>query len=263
MAKKYIFIQNDPFYLPKVLDTVLAKYGDSTMGINIQSVGQGGRGILKTSWDLYRIYGTRYFCWKLSKYLWLKACAKLWNDLLGKTDRCYSVKAVARKYGVATTEAVDVNSESFRAHLKDLGIEFVVSISGTQFYRKALRDQMPLGIVNCHGALLPKYRGLMPSFWTLLNGETQGGVSVHFVDAKLDNGPIVVQKRYDIAPTDSLESIMSKSKAIAAQAILQSIELVERGNPTLIENDASQATHFTMPTAADGRLFRSRNRKFI
>jgi methionyl-tRNA formyltransferase len=72
-----------------------------------------------------------------------------------------------------------------------------------------LRDQTPAGIVNCHGALLPRYRGLMPSFWTLANGETEGGVSVHFVDAKLDNGPIVVQKSYRIHKHDTLEDVMA------------------------------------------------------
>jgi methionyl-tRNA formyltransferase len=79
------------------------------------------------------------------------------NDLLGRSSPCYSVKAVARKHGVPTTEAVNVNSEEFRKELRDLGVELIVSISGTQFYRKALREQTPLGIVNCHGALLPKY----------------------------------------------------------------------------------------------------------
>ena len=61
--------------------------------------------------------------------------------------------------------------EGIRLELREKGVEFIVSISGTQMYRKKLREQTKYGIVNCHGALLPKYRGLMPSFWTLANGE--------------------------------------------------------------------------------------------
>ncbi|MEQ9616715.1 MAG: formyltransferase family protein, partial [Phycisphaerales bacterium] len=181
--KKYVFIQNDPFLLPKVLDKYLREFADSTAGINIQSVAQGKRTVVQTAMDLYKLYGFNYFQWKLRNYIWRKLQAKLFNDILGSTKTCYSVRAVAKKYGVEVTEAVDVNSEEFLKHLRDHGVQFIVSISGTQLYRKALREQTSHGIVNCHGALLPKYRGLMPSFWTLANGEDVGGVSVHYVDA--------------------------------------------------------------------------------
>lgn len=115
--------------------------------------------------------------------------------------------------------------------LRDRGVEFIVSISGTMLYRKELRKQTWYGIVNCHGAPLPKYRGLMPSFWTLANGERQGGVSVHYVDAKLDNGPIVVQKKYQIHPRDTLEEVMARSKDLAAEVIIECVRLVEAGTP--------------------------------
>jgi methionyl-tRNA formyltransferase len=163
---------------------------------------------------------------------------------------------------VPVTEQVNVNSEEFRKHLRDAGVEFIVSISGTQMYRKDLLAQTPKGIVNCHGALLPKYRGLMPSFWTLVNGEKEGGVSVHFVDAKLDNGPILVQKRYRINSQDTLEDIMARSKDLAAEAIVEAVRLVESGNYELIPNDASQATHFSMPTQEDLRKFVAQGRRF-
>ncbi|MFO0874002.1 MAG: formyltransferase family protein [Phycisphaerales bacterium] len=263
MLTKYVFIQNDPFYLPKVLDKYLREFADSTAGINIQSVAQGKRTVLQTALDLQRMYGFRYFQWKLRSYALRKIQAKLHNDLLGSTRRCYSVRAVARKYGVPVTEAVDVNSEEFLAHLRGLKVDFIVSISGTQLYRKALREQTPKGIVNCHGALLPKYRGLMPSFWTLANGEREGGVSVHYVDAKLDNGPIIVQRRYRIHPFDSLEDIMARSKDLAAEAIIDCVRLIEAGDPPLLPNDASQSTHFSMPTKDDVARFRRSGHRFV
>ena len=83
---------------------------------------------------------------------------------------------------------------------------------------------------------LTKYRGLMPSFWMLANGETVGGSSVHFVDSKLDNGPIVVQKTYRIHKHDSLDDIMARSKDLAAEAIIECVRLVEAGDPPLMDN---------------------------
>jgi len=262
MATKYVFIQNDPFYLPKVLDKYLREFGDSTAGINIQSVAQGKRTVFQTAMELYKLYGFGYFQWKLRSYAYRKIKAKIINDILGMTNPACSVRAVAKKYGVEVTEAMNVNSDEFRTYLKDKGVELIVSISGTQFYGKKLRDQTPMGIVNCHGALLPKYRGLMPSFWTLSNGETEGGSTVHFVDEKLDNGPIVVQNKYRIWPHDTLEDIMARSKDLAAETIIQAVRIIESGDMKLIENDASQATDFTMPTPEDVKRFLKTGHKF-
>lgn len=262
MLTKYIFIQNDPFYLPMVLDKVLRQFADSTVGVNIQSVAQGKRSVFRTAWDLYRLYGFRYFQWKLRGYLTRKIKAKVYNEWLGATRHCHSVRAVARKYGVPVTQAVDVNSEDFLRRLREQNVELIVSISGTQFYGKKLRGQTSRGIINCHGALLPKYRGLMPSFWTLANQETEGGVSVHFVDDKIDSGPIVTQKHYRIHPFDTLESVMARSKDLAAEAIIEAVSRIEEGDPPLLENDSSQATTFSMPTAEDARRFLATGHRF-
>ena len=259
---KYIFIQNDPFYLPMVLDKVLREFADSTAGINIQSVAQGKRTVFQTAAELYRLYGFRYFQWKLRRYLGRRLAARLINDWLGSTRTCYSVRAVATRYGVPVTEAIDVNSDAFRRQLRNLGVGLIISISGTQLYRKPLLDQTPEGIINCHGALLPKYRGLMPSFWTLANDEARGGASVHFVDEKLDNGPIVVQKSYRIHPQDTLEDIMKRSKDLAAESIIEAVRLIESGDPPRMENDASQATSFSLPTRADVRRFLATGHRF-
>ncbi|MGP1273231.1 MAG: methionyl-tRNA formyltransferase [Phycisphaerales bacterium] len=261
----YVFIQNDPFYLPKVLDKYLREFGDTTAGVNIQSVAQGKRTVIQTALDLLGFYGLRYFQYKIRGYIWRKLMAKIYNDILGKTNKCYSVAAVARKYGVTVDNHDDVNSDEFRAMLRERKVDFIVSISGTQLYRRALRDQTPFGIVNCHGALLPKYRGLMPSFWTLANDEREGGTSVHFVDAKLDNGPIIVQKKYRIHPHDTLEDIMARSKDLAAEAIIECVRKINAGlkPEDLIPNPAEEMTHFSMPTKDDVRRFKAAGHRFV
>jgi methionyl-tRNA formyltransferase len=250
---KYVFIQNDPFYLPKVLDKYLREFADSTAGVHVQSVQQGKRSVFQTALDLYKLYGFGYFQWKLRRYAWLKIRAKFGGA---------SVNSVARKYGIPVTEGGDVNSEEFRAHLREKNVELIVSISGTQLYKKKLRAQTPAGIINCHGALLPKYRGLMPSFWTLANSEKEGGISVHFVDRKLDNGPIVVQRRYRIHPHDTLEDIMARSKDLAAECILDAVRLIEAGDPPLLDNDEAAATSFTLPTREDAKRFLATGHRF-
>ncbi len=258
--KKYVFIQDDAKNLPRVLDKFLREFADSTMGINLQANTQGKRTLVQTAMDLYKVYGFWYFQWKLRQLLWNKLKGKIATALgLGGGS---TVPSVAKKYGVPVHYTDDVNGEEFRAMLRGLGVEFIVSISGTQLYKKELRRQTPFGIVNCHGALLPKYRGLMPSFWTLANGETWGGSSVHFVDRKLDNGPIVVRRKYRIWPHDTLEEVMSRSKDLAAEAIIECVRLVEAGDPPLMANPESQQTHFAMPTREDVERFKRNGHRF-
>lgn len=260
--KKYVFIQDDPFFLPKVLDTYLSRFAGSTVGVNLQSVRQGKRTKWQTAMALLEIYGPVYFSYKLAAYAFRRVAGRILNDWLGLATPLFSVRAVARKHGVPVT-VTDVNSEEFRNLLRRENVDLVVSISGTQLYRPPLLQSVPRGIINCHGALLPKYRGLMPSYWTLVHGEPEGGVSVHFVDEKLDNGPIVVQKRFEIAKDATLEEVMKRSKEVAAGAIVEAVERIEAGNVTLMENDASQATSFSMPTRADReRLLRLGHRFF-
>jgi methionyl-tRNA formyltransferase len=261
--RKYVFIQDDPFYLPKVLDKYLREFCDSTVGINVQSVSQGKRSLVETALQLLRIYGPGYFTWKFRHLLGMKLKKRLFNDWLRSRRVCYSVAAVADKYGVPRHETDDVNSESFRKLLRERGVQLIVSISGTQFYGRKLRDQTPLGIINCHGGLLPRYRGLMPSFWTLANGERVGGVTVHFVDNRLDNGPIVVQRQYRIHTHDTLEEIMARSKDLAAEAIIDAVRAIESGDYELKENREEQATHYSFPTRDDVQRFYRHGHRFV
>lgn len=253
--KKYVFIQDETGYLPKVLDRYLSEFASSTVGVNIQGNNQGKRSLAETAKALYRVYGLKYFQYKLRQMIANKVKARFGGQ--------NTVAAIAKKHGVPVHRTSDVNSQEFRDLLKGLGVEFIVSISGTQLYKKDLRMQTPFGIVNCHGALLPKYRGLMPSFWTLCNGEEWGGVSVHYVDRKLDNGPIVVQRKYKIEPHDTLEDVMARGKKIAAEAIVECVRLVEAGNPPLMPNPEEEQSHYAMPTDADVKRFRERGRRFV
>jgi methionyl-tRNA formyltransferase len=103
----------------------------------------------------------------------------------------------------------------------------------------------------------------MPSFWTLVNGEREGGVSVHYVDAKLDNGPILVQRRYRIHEHDTLEDIMARGKDLGAECIIEAVRAIEAGDPPLLPNPAADMSHFSMPTPEDGRRFRAAGKKFF
>jgi len=156
--------------------------------------------------------------------------------------------------GVNHTDSLEI----IRSYKPDL----LISIAGNQIFKQPLIDLAPKGCLNLHTALLPKYRGLMPSFWVLKNNETETGVSVFFVDKGIDSGPIIVQKRLPINPDMSQAELIKKSKKLGMDAILAAIELIQQDNYNLIPNPEEEKTYFTFPTKEDVKEFLKAGKRF-
>jgi methionyl-tRNA formyltransferase len=121
----------------------------------------------------------------------------------------------------------------------------------------------PHGCINVHGGPLPKYRGRLPSFWALLNGERETGVTVHFMNEELDDGPIILQRRVSIVPGETQHSLILKTKRVGTELLLEALDRLEKGSVETLPNDRSQATYNTFPTPEDGRKFRRLGLRFV
>ena len=155
-----------------------------------------------------------------------------------------------------------INSEPSLAAIGALKPDLLVSIGGNEIFRRPLLDLAPRGCINLHSALLPRYRGLMPSFWVLRFRERYTGVSVFLVDEGIDSGPIVVQKKIEIGGMTQ-EQLIAHSKKIGMQAVAEAIDKLASGHADVIANDASQATYFSFPTAEDVAEFRNAGARFF
>ena len=107
-----------------------------------------------------------------------------------------------------------INSSLSLNKIKNCNPDLLVSILGNQIFKRPLIDLAPKGCINLHTAFLPKYRGLMPSFWVLKNNENKTGVSVFFVDEGIDSGPIIIQKEISINNRSLEELIIYTKKRI-------------------------------------------------
>ena len=127
---------------------------------------------------------------------------------------------------------------------------------------KKLIDIPHHGTINLHSALLPKYRGLMPSFWVLKNKEKQTGVTVFFVDEGIDSGPILVQKKLLLGELSQWR-LIEITKYLGIEAIIEAIDLIRSNNITLIDNDSSEATYYSFPSKQDVAEFKKNGGKFF
>jgi methionyl-tRNA formyltransferase len=88
-----------------------------------------------------------------------------------------------------------------------------------------------LGCVNMHPSLLPRYRGPDPLFWHFMNGEIEGGLTIHRMDAEFDTGPILVQRAVEIQPDDDIDSFAQHLAAVTDEMIIEALAKVAVGEP--------------------------------
>ena len=259
--KIFIFTQEEPFFLPKFFERVLSERAEDIKGIVLLSPLPPGSNRLESVKKIYGLYGLSVFIkqgMSLVKFNILNQCSRL-----KLVPPKYSVCAIAQKYDIPVYRPNNINSKEFRLFLKEEEPDLIISASATQIFKKELLSLPKLGCVNVHGGMLPKYRGMMPSFWAMLNGEKYAGVTVHYMTSEFDDGDIISQDKVEILPTDTLASLISKSKALGTELLLEAIALIENGNVEPKPNRKKLATYFSFPTKEDGKKFRKRGRKFL
>jgi methionyl-tRNA formyltransferase len=239
---------DDPIYLPAFYDRVLPAYGDRTSAVCIVPPLYKGQSRAAAAWRYYRTFGlggVRGLITRLGR-------AKL---------RRRSIAAVCRRHGVRSELVPDVNAPDFLDHLRDLGADLLVSVSCPQIFRRDLIDLPELGCLNIHGATLPHYRGVMPSFWMLANDEKDAGVSIYFVNEKIDAGELCGQRTFRIEPDETLDVFLGRSKGIAADLLIEVLQRLDRGELTRTPLDLSQGSYFSWPDEEAVRRFRAAGRR--
>jgi methionyl-tRNA formyltransferase len=252
--------QEDPFYLPPALDALCQARGREIVGVIILPA--FNERLAATARRLYEFYGPIDFVRLGLRYLGAKLADRA--NRLRPVTRPYSAADVAHRHGVPVYQPAKINAPDFVALLREhIRPDLLVSIAASQVLRQRVLDVPRLGCINLHSAPLPRYQGMMPNFWTLVHGEPEATVTVHYMVEKLDAGDIVLQWPVPILPTDSLHDLMVRSKEVGVQAVLEAIEQIEHGNARRRSMDPSRATYFTFPKREDARRLRGMGRALL
>ena len=235
---------DDPIYLPNFFDTVLREFGPQTDHVYSVPPLYKGQTRVQAAQRYYRTFGASAV-FGLVKQL---ATAKV-------TQR--SIKHVCERHGVSHAVVHDANAPEFVSELASRRPDVIVSVSCPQIFKRPLLDTPAIGCLNIHGALLPQYRGIMPSFWMLANGERRGGVTVYLMNEKIDAGDVAEQRPVEILPTDTLDGFLRRSKAVAAEALIEVLRSIERGSLATVPMDMTQGSYYSWPDPEAVRRFRA------
>jgi methionyl-tRNA formyltransferase len=150
------------------------------------------------------------------------------------------------------------DNEEFRAQLTALNPDAISVVGYGRLIPQWMLDLPPLGHINLHASLLPKYRGAAPIQWAIANGESVTGVTTMRLDAGLDTGDILLQREFAINPEDTAETLAPRLASIGADLMVKTLQGLQSGNLHPRRQDPAQATLAPILKKEDGLVDFSR-----
>lgn len=163
------------------------------------------------------------------------------------------IKAVAQEAGLKIYQPEDINTPLAEKSLKNLNPDLFVVISYGQILSQQILDIPKIFAINTHASLLPKYRGAAPINRSIINGDTQTGITIIKMTKDMDAGPVILQKIVDI-DNDTAISLEDKLSKPAADLVVESLQLIEKNNYRLREQEADKISFAPKLKKEDGLI---------
>ena len=163
------------------------------------------------------------------------------------------IKSSALRLALPITQPGKIkNNEEFRMQLTALKLDAIIVVGYGRLIPQWMLDLPPLGNLNLHSSLLPKYRGAAPIQWAIAQGETITGVTTMRIDAGLDTGDILLQREVPIAPDDTALTLSPRLAAIGAALMVETLRGLQAGSLHPQPQDNSHATLAPILRKEDG-----------
>lgn len=165
------------------------------------------------------------------------------------------VKDYALSQGIEVLQPVKIkNNEEFLVKLKELAPDLMITCSYGKLIPQEVLDVPPLGCINVHGSLLPKYRGAAPIQWSIINGDKKTGITTMFTVFEMDAGDMLLKKEVDITDEMNSQELYDILSKVGAEVLIDTIELMEQGRLVRIPQEHDKATHVSKLTKETGLI---------
>ncbi|MBR4098479.1 MAG: methionyl-tRNA formyltransferase [Clostridium sp.] len=152
------------------------------------------------------------------------------------------VKAAALAHDIPVFQPVKLRDGTALSTLETLAPELIVVAA----YGRILPDDIlalpPMGCINVHSSLLPKYRGAAPINWAVVNGDAETGVTIMHMATELDAGDIISQVTTPIDPEETVESVHDRLARLGGELLVTTVEAIANGTATRTPQDPEKVT---------------------
>jgi methionyl-tRNA formyltransferase len=170
----------------------------------------------------------------------------------GQKDAMSPVREAALRLGLAVDQPERVRRPEVVERLRAMAPEAMVVVGYGQIIPKVILDIPPLGIVNVHASLLPKFRGAAPIQWAIARGETSTGVTTMRINEGLDTGDMLLKWETTIGPEENAVELGRRLAVAGADLLVRT--LAELPAIKSQPQDDSQATYAPILKKEDGKI---------
>lgn len=165
------------------------------------------------------------------------------DKLVGRKQILVSseVKKCAVERGIPVFQPIKIKDD-YQAVL-DAKPDIIITAAFGQFIPKIVLDYPRLGAINVHGSLLPKYRGGAPIQKSIINGETETGITIMYMASKMDAGDIIAQRSIPILDSDDNGSMFSKLSILGRDLLIETLPSIIDGTNPRIPQDETKVTY--------------------
>jgi methionyl-tRNA formyltransferase len=165
------------------------------------------------------------------------------------------VKQLALERGIEVIQPDKIKTnQEFRGTLEKIAPHAIAVVAYGRIIPQWMIDLPPLGNINTHASLLPKYRGAAPIQWAVAKGETLTGVTTMRIDAGLDTGDMLLKREIPITPEDTAVTLIPKLSELGAGLLVETLRGLAAGSITPTPQDHTQATLAPILVKEDGLI---------
>ena len=247
----FIITEDDPLYVVGFFDVFFSEYPRDEIeicGITID------RPFHEPMWDAIRRVRALYNVWELFRQ---------GLRLLGARIRGRSIRSLATSLQIRIVTTPSVNKPEYVELIRTIAPDVIMSVAAPEIFKPALLGIPRLGCFNIHSGRLPTYRGMMPTFWQMLRGESDVTITVHRMAEKLDAGDVVATQGFAIRKSDSLDRVIKGTKSEGARLFIKVLRDLRMRRVQSSPLDMKQASYFSFPKPDDVREFRKRGHRLL
>ncbi len=249
---RILFItEDDPLYVIRFFEVFFEEYPRNEIDVCGVTVDHAfHEPIWKTALRLWHFYGPVDFARLGGRFAFVKL-------------RGVSIERLAKQYGITSMPTSSVNEPAYVERVKELAPDVIVSVAAPEIFKKCILVAARNRCVNIHSGRLPKYRGMLPNFWQLLEGERVATVTVHEMVEKIDAGTVLGTIEVPLREQDRLDRVITETKCQGARLMIDLLRKIAAGADEPIPLGQEEANYYSWPKNQDVRKFRARGHRLL
>ncbi len=150
------------------------------------------------------------------------------------------IKELALKNNIEVYQPLKLSSEY--EYIIEKNPDIIITCAYGQILPSSLLDYPKYGCINVHGSLLPRLRGGAPIHHAIINGDKETGITIMYMDKKMDAGDIISQRSIEIKNTDNLDSIYSSLSTLGSELLIETLPSIINGTNNRIKQNENEVT---------------------